>query len=99
MEALGGVLGRVLEQLGLDRTVRGWQAVREWPDLVGPKLARRTRAVGFRDGVLQVEVEGSAWMHELGFLKRDLLRRIHEHLGSDEVRDVRFCLTRGGNLR
>lgn len=99
MEALGGVLGRVLGRLGLERGVRGWRAVQEWSGVVGPKLASRTHAVSFRDGVLDVEVEGSAWMHELGFLKRDLLRRIHERLGSDEVRDVRFRLARGGNQR
>jgi len=46
-----------------------------------------------------VEVEGSAWMHELMFLKRDLIRRIQRHLGSDHVRDVRFLVPRGGSLR
>jgi len=99
MEALSGVLGRVLARLGLDRTMRGWRAVDEWPRLVGPRLASHTRATTFRDGTLHVEVEGSAWMHELGFLKRDLIQRIHQHLGSDEVRDVRFVIARGGNQR
>jgi predicted nucleic acid-binding Zn ribbon protein len=62
-------------------------------------MARHTRAVAFREGTLRVEVEGSAWMHELGFLKRDLIIRINQHLGSDLVRDVRFVVPRGGTLR
>ena len=99
MEAVASVLTRVLRKLGLEGELHGWRAVEEWPRLVGPRVARRTRAVSFREGTLIVEVEGSAWMHELGFLKRDLLREIHRGLGSECVRDVRFVIPRGGILR
>jgi len=98
-EAVGGVLGRVLENLGLSREMIGWQAVEAWPKLVGPRVARHTRAVAFRDGTLHVEVEGSAWMHELGFLKRDLVQRINHQLGGEHVRDVRLMLPRTGYPR
>jgi predicted nucleic acid-binding Zn ribbon protein len=99
VESIGGLLPRVLRQLGLAESVAGWRAVQEWADVVGDRVARRTRAVGFRDGTLHVEVEGSAWMHELMFLKRDLVAKINRHLGSDHVRDVRFVVARGGTLR
>ncbi len=99
MEALGSVLGRVLSGLGLSREVAGWQAVAAWPRLVGPRIARHTRAVSFRDGTLHVEVEGSAWMQELGYLSRDLVRRINLELGTDDIRELRFRVPRGGSLR
>ena len=99
MEAIAGVLSRVLKQLGLADELTGWRAVQEWPEVVGPRVSRHTRAVGFGEGTLRVEVEGSAWMHELGFLKRDLISRLNRHLGSELVRDVRFVVPRGGILR
>ena len=99
MESLSGVLPRVLKQLGLEEGLLGWRAVREWEQVVGPRLARHTRAVAFRDGVLRVEVGGSAWMHELGFLKADLIRKVNQHLGGRLVRNVRFVVPRGGILR
>ena len=99
VESIGGLLPRVLRQLGLDEAMAGWRAVQEWADAVGERVARHTRAVAFRDGTLHVEVEGSAWMHELTFLRRDLVRRINRHLGSEHVRDVRFIVPRGGILR
>ena len=92
VEAVGGVLARVLEGLGLSREMTGWKAVEAWPKLVGPRIARRTRAVAFRDGMLHVEVEGSAWMQELSYLKRELVQRINQELGGEPVRDVRFTL-------
>ena len=99
MEPLSGLLPRVLRQLGLEEGLLGWRAVEEWGQIVGPRIAKHTRAVSFRDGVLQVEVDGSAWMHELGFLKRDLVRKVNRHLGSARVRDVRLVVPRGGTLR
>ena len=99
MEAISGVLSRVLRQMGLASELEGWRAVEEWPRLVGPRVSRHTRALGFHEGTLRVEVEGSAWMHELGFLKRDLIRRINHDLGTEFVRDVKFVIPRGGILR
>lgn len=99
MEALSSVLPRALKRLGLDEGLLGWRAVHEWERVVGPRVARHTRATGFHEGVLQVEVEGSAWMHELGFLKPALVRRINRHLGRPLVRNVRFVVPRGGILR
>ena len=99
MEAAGGVLGRVLRDLGLERAMLGWRAVELWSETVGPRVAHHTRAVAFRDGTLQVEVDGSAWMHELGFLKRELIDGINHRLGSTEVRELRFTIPRGGSQR
>ena len=99
MEAISGVLSRALRRVGLEHDLQGWRAVDEWARIVGPRVARHTRAVAFRGGTLRVEVEGSAWMHELGFLKRDLIQRVNRHLGAELVRDLRFYLAPGGNLR
>jgi predicted nucleic acid-binding Zn ribbon protein len=96
MKPLASILPGLMRELGLEEQARGWRAVTDWPALAGERIARRTRATGFRDGVLTVEVEGSAWMHELGFLARDLVRRVNEHLGADVVREIRFTSVRGG---
>ena len=104
LEPLAAILPGLMQQLGLADDAAGWRAVTEWPEVAGVRIARRTRAVSFRDGTLNVEVEGSAWMHELGFLRRELVRNLNRHLGADVVRDVRFTPAgtrlkdgRGGN--
>lgn len=90
LEPLAAILPGLMQQLGLADAAAGWRAVTEWPEVAGLRIARHTRAVAFRDGTLNVEVEGSAWMHELGFLRRELVRNLNRHLGADVVRDVRF---------
>jgi len=93
------ILPGLLHHLGLTDGVEGWQAVEHWAETVGPRIARRTRAIGFQDGLLTVEVEGSAWAFELGFLKRRLLKELQRRLGSSRVRELRFVQTRGGIRR
>ena len=99
MEVVSGVVARVLRDLGLEDALLGWRAVKEWPEIAGPRLARRARAVEFRDGTLVIEVDGSAWMQEVGYLKRELIRKIDARLGAGIVRDVRVTLPRGGIQR
>jgi len=99
MQPLGSILPALLKSMGLADAAEGWRAVSDWAELAGPRLARHSRAVAFRDGTLTVEVEGSAWMHELGFLKGELARKVNQHLGSDVVREVRLVVARGGSLR
>jgi len=99
MDSLATILPGLMRRLGLEEGARGWRAVTEWPALAGERIARRTRATSFRDGVVTVEVEGSAWMHELSFLKPELVRRANQLLGAGTVREVRFVLARGGIQR
>jgi predicted nucleic acid-binding Zn ribbon protein len=99
VEALAGVLERLLARLGLTEELNGWRAVEEWARVVGPRVALHTRAVSFRDGVLCVEVDGSAWMHELGYLRHELVKTVNRALGTDSVRTVKFVIPRQGVLR
>ena len=99
MEALPFVLSRLLKKLGLEDELQGWRAVEDWARVVGPRVARHTRAIGFEQGVLRVEVEGSAWMHELGYLSQELIKALTRDLGDHRVREIRFVVPRKGVLR
>jgi predicted nucleic acid-binding Zn ribbon protein len=99
MQRLGELLPGVLRELGLERDLAGWQAVQIWPEAVGEAIARRTRATSYHDGALMIEVEGSAWRHELGYLERNLVHRVNERLGLALVKRLRFTITRGGIRR
>jgi predicted nucleic acid-binding Zn ribbon protein len=99
LKSLAHILPGLLDSLGLADRASGWRAVLEWNSIAGARIARHSRAVAFRDGVLTVEVEGSAWMHELGFLRRELVSKTNRHLGSDIVREVRLVPAQGGHRR
>ena len=68
---LGAVLRRALGNSPLARPLAGWSVVTQWPEIVGARVASRSRAVEWRDGQLLVEVFGAVWMAELTLQKRD----------------------------
>jgi len=84
----------------LTNQVRGERVIAEWADLVGPRIAQRTRPDRIVDRVLWVEVASSAWLHELSLLKPQLLRGLLERLGEPALfDDLRLRLAGGGPRR
>lgn len=89
----GRAVGAALDVLGLGNEIRGQRVITEWSELVGAKIAQRTRPDGITDRVLWVEVATSAWLHELNLLKPQLLRGLTERLGQPRLFDeIRFKL-------
>ena len=72
---------------GITDQVRAGRVLTEWSDLVGPKIAQRTRPDGITDRVLWVEVATSAWLHELNLLRPQLLDNLRQRLGEPRLFD------------
>lgn len=82
-----------LQQHGLTDEIRAQRVVAEWSELVGPKVAARTRPDGIRERILYVEVATSAWLQELNLLKAQLVMGLTSRLGDPRLfDDVRFKL-------
>jgi predicted nucleic acid-binding Zn ribbon protein len=83
-----------LELHGITDQVRAGRVLTEWTDLVGAKIAQRTRPDGVSDRILWVEVATSAWLHELNLLRPQLLENLVERLGAPRLfDDLKFRLT------
>ena len=65
-------------------------AQEEWRNIVGARIAGRTRVGKMYRGTLQVKVASSAWCNELSFLKADLIVRL-QRAGHD-VTDLRMVV-------
>lgn len=61
-----------------------------WATAVGPVVAENTRPAAFKGKLLLVNATSSSWVHQLQFLKEDLIRKVNDALGEDLVEEVRF---------
>ncbi len=86
----GELLAGLLTKLGLDQRLREQEALTRWPELVGPEIASRSRALRIREGVLYVQVTSAAWSQELRFLKARILAGYDAALAPGLVKDIRF---------
>jgi predicted nucleic acid-binding Zn ribbon protein len=86
--------GHVMQPL-LDRLDTGGQfgivrLAREWPDIVGEAIARRTQVVSLKFHTAVIKVSGAMWIQELNLMKAQIMARVRERVGADTVRDLRF---------
>jgi hypothetical protein len=66
------------------------QLVEAWPAIVGPAIAAVTTPRRLTQGALTIGCPGPVAM-ELQHLSPELLERINRHLGSDQIRRLRFA--------
>jgi hypothetical protein len=93
MRSAGDAIKSALAFHGISDKVRAERVLTEWTELVGPKIASRTRPYGVSDRVLVIEVATSAWLHELNLLKNQILSGLLSRLGEPRLfDDLRFKL-------
>jgi predicted nucleic acid-binding Zn ribbon protein len=89
-EPVAKVLGVLLEELGLGKKLRQYEAVRIWQDVVGEQIARVAIPTKIINGTLIVKVEKSTWRNELSLLKREIIAKINAALKEEIVKDIKF---------
>ncbi|HUU42253.1 MAG TPA: DUF721 domain-containing protein [Planctomycetota bacterium] len=83
-----------LEISGLGRRTLQDQVSRAWCEAVGAETAKHTRpARTIRAGVLEVEVDSSSLLAELGgFRRAEILAVLREQVRGKYIEDIRFRL-------
>jgi hypothetical protein len=89
---MGTVLPTVFARKEWAGQWRLFQLVRDWPDIVGPRVAELTAPAWFRHDVLWIHVQDSAAMQHLQYLKIDLLARVNKALIDEPASDLRWAL-------
>ena len=90
IESLGSVIEKIM-QSGIRKQdaplLRVWEL---WDRAVGEIIAENARPAAFKGKILLVHVNSSPWLHQLSFLKKDILERINRELGQDLVDEIKF---------
>src|SRR6266849_3464112 len=84
-ELIVSALPELRERLVEDGVRRSWAAV------VGADVARRARPQRLTNGVLEIAVDNSPWLHELTLRAPDLTAKLHARFAA--VTSLRFALT------
>jgi predicted nucleic acid-binding Zn ribbon protein len=85
-QILGGVLKTVRSDADAEM-IEVWQI---WERAVGDLIAGNTRPAAFKGKLLLVHASSSAWIHQLQFLKAELIEKLNAQLGRELVSDIKF---------
>jgi len=81
-EALGVLIERAVGVLGAAARLAECRAVLSWPEVVGPLLARHSRAVRVVGRRLEVAVPAAVWRNQLSLMQQELVGRVNSVAGS-----------------
>ncbi len=90
--ALGRILPRVFEDLGLGASARVVQIADRWQEAVGAEIAGHSRPLMLRGEVLEVEVPSSVWAQQLQLRLPEMLRGLERVWGEEAPSQLRLRL-------
>jgi predicted nucleic acid-binding Zn ribbon protein len=87
---IGSIMNDVLKTLRPEADsglVQVWQL---WDGAVGRAIAENARPAAFKGKLLLVHVASSPWIHQLQFLKAEIIQKLNAALGKDLIEDIKF---------
>jgi predicted nucleic acid-binding Zn ribbon protein len=61
-----------------------------WQKTIGPPIADNAKPYAIKGSLLLVHVSSSAWMHQLQYLKNELLDSINQEIADGRIEDIKF---------
>jgi hypothetical protein len=91
-EMLGEILAKILKKRNIPHTSTDRRLLAIWRGAVGPQIASQTHPDSLKRGVLFVRVSAPVWMHQLQFMKEEILDKIKEHSSPEEIHNLHFSI-------
>ena len=79
-----------LRETGLEQQVLEVQMEEIWPSVMGETVAKLTRSVEGKNGMLYVKVSSAALKTQLFENRFELVRKLNEAVGAQVIRDCRI---------
>ncbi len=89
MERAGDILGNALRRLDRPEAGFAWLSS-AWASIVGTALAAHTRPTRCTAGLLELSVDGKAWLQQLEPMQSELCGRINRAWGGSLVQEVKL---------
>jgi len=89
-EHIGSILSDVLKTYRKDadgELVQVWQV---WDEIVGEVIAQNAKPAAFKGKILIVHVSSSTWVHQLQFLKKEMIAKLNNAFGKALIDDLKF---------
>ena len=87
---IGSIIDNVLKMYGRDSDTGLAEIWNLWNSIVGSTIAENAKPAAIKGGLLLVHVASSAWIHQLQFLKDDIITTMNMALGKEMIDDIKF---------
>jgi len=92
---ISSVINSLSMSLGFEQKMVESSIQQRWEEIMGEKIANHTIPGQIRYKKLYIHVDNPVWMHQLLFLKDEILNRVNCTIGREIINEVRFKLGTG----
>ena len=87
---IGSIIDDVLKTYRREPDGELIQVWHVWDSIVGDVIAKNAKPGAFKGRILLVYVTSSTWVHQLQFLKKEMIAKLNEALGKSLIDDLKF---------
>ena len=89
-EPLKEVLERWLKAVGADKKLKEIRLVNQWEEVIGRNIARSTKDIYIKNGILYLEIISPVVKHEILMLKQGIIKKMNEMAGEIIITDLKL---------
>lgn len=87
---IGKVLDTLLDQCRANNAGGILHLIQVWEATVGSPISDNAKPFAVKGSLLLVHVSSSVWLHQLRFLKTEILDRLNRELTHQRIDDIKF---------
>lgn len=87
---ISDIIDKVVKNYRLESDEELTHVWRLWNGLVGEIIAKNAQPAAFKGKILLVHVNSSAWIHQLQFLKEEIITKVNAALGKNLIEEIKF---------
>ena len=87
---IGSIIERILDGRKPKSAAGIARVFQLWERAVGEVIAANAKPAAFKDKILLVHVNSSPWLHQLQFLKEDIIKKVNATLKDESIEDIKF---------
>jgi predicted nucleic acid-binding Zn ribbon protein len=90
LSSIAPILNRLTKKAGLEKGIASFNLGEHWEEAVGHQIATHTYPTEIRFTTLVVLVDEAVWMHQLSFMKKEIIEKVNHFLKKRPIQEIRF---------
>ena len=87
---MDSVIAEWIRENDLEKPLLEHRVVEQWAVVLGPLIARYSRDIEVKDGMLRVRITNAALRQELFEQRFRLIQKLNEAVGGEAIKDIRL---------
>ena len=87
---MDSVLAEWIRENDLEKPLLEHRVVEQWGKILGPLIARYSRDIEVKDGLLRIRITNAALRQELFEQRFRLIQKLNDAVGGEAIKDIRL---------